>query len=141
MSKTYPTRKFHTRHMKTASAQRDAARANRNVTLEERNLLLALLARLYPMHVSPATLVAPDYTWDEAGQQWLKTGTAHDADVMRWVVCVHTEVAKLAWKIDDDARQEIFAHVPDGLDDWIPHTLDQKRDYLETLVAHLQQQE
>ncbi|HMF95112.1 MAG TPA: hypothetical protein VKE96_12490 [Vicinamibacterales bacterium] len=126
-----------TRHL-SATDQRDAARRNRYEIIHERNLLLALLTRIYPSHLAPtrATTARPRPLTDGSIVQEAPQAS-RDYDQMRFVVCVHTPLRILAWKISVEEREEVFGHLAETEDDWVPHTKEEKIDTLEALVAQL----
>jgi hypothetical protein len=103
--------------MLPATAQRDAARRNRYEVIYERTLLLALLTAKFPSHIAPVRAkISPTDEW-------------------KWVVCVHTPTANLAWKISDEDRTTIFAKLLDRPDDADTLTKEAKVERLEELVA------
>jgi len=104
------------RENKVATHQRDAARANRNEVIIERNLLLALLTQQYEAHVTEL----------------------EDKRFWGWALCLHTPAGHLAWKITDDERQTVFAHVEAAPNDWVRMTHGEKIDGLKRLVGELQ---
>jgi len=107
---------------KSARSERDAARDNRNELVHERNLLLALLTktkRCKGSHIAPS-----------------KTTTSK-LDTWRWVVCLHMSGRRETWKISDEQRRHVFAHLKDAPDDWVPHPHADKLLHLEQLVDEL----
>lgn len=97
------------------SKQRDAARANRNRAILERNLVLALLTRGQPIyaHIMPA-------------ESRMVPGTA--------ILCVHTDAGQLAWSIRGTELIDYFGHLSVMPCKWDGHTSKERTERLKGLV-------
>lgn len=99
----------------TVSDRLAAARANRHKFIAERNLLLAVFTRLWPSHVAPSKYGG----WP-------------------WTVCVHSPAGQLAWRITDEERTTIFAHLPMQASDWDGHTTAKRTRRLQELAEWIE---
>jgi len=80
----------------------------------ERNELVALLSRLWPAHLAPATDAQPG---------WL------------YVVCVHTPAGQAAWRVSDADANGMFAHLSMDRNDWDGHSTLEKYARLRQIGA------
>jgi hypothetical protein len=114
-----PVRKAVTRY-DASTKQRDAARRNRLEVIEERTLLLALLATKLPAHIAPLR-VKPSAT-----------------DQFKWALCLHSadDKTRVTWKISHLDRMTTFERLPLRADDADPdQTKDSRIEALERLVG------
>lgn len=90
----------------TATKRMEAARRNRERLIFERNVLVAILTRLWPSHrvVHAYKQTAP----------W------------RDFVCIHSPAGQLVWHITDDEAATVFAHLKVEPNDWDGHTHNEK---------------
>ena len=90
----------------------EAARRHRAGALQERNLLIGVLSRLWPSHLSPSATPQQD----------------------RVVVCVHSPAGQLAWHISQQEAVDTFAHLKTQPNDWDHHTTGEKIDRMAMIV-------
>jgi hypothetical protein len=112
-----------TARMLAARRQSARMREHRQRAYHERNLLVAVLSRLWPSHLMP---VRPGR--DVRGQM----------NTWNWVVCIHSPEGLLNWHLPNEEVDVYFSHLTKlGDNHWDKHTQDVKWERLEQLVATL----
>ena len=110
------------RKPETATNRMLAARRNREAAYSERNLLLAILTRIYPTHLMRFRPT------EEAG-----------ANAWEWVICMHTPEGQCGWHLPSDEINGLFDHLERiDTNHWDGHTRAEKARRLERL-AHAAQ--
>jgi len=101
----------------SATARMEAARKSRNRLVYERNLWMAVVSRLFPSHITPATQ------------------RGNHPDTFAHIVCIHTPAGQIATRISKDDLP-MFEHLTkDRVSDWDRHTYFDKITRLERLAS------
>jgi hypothetical protein len=79
----------------------------------ERDLLVAVLSRFFPSHITPVN--QPSLAWTE-------------------VVCIHTPAGQLAWGLPPE-RMQWFAHLERTASDWDGHRVSERDARLRKLLT------
>ncbi len=102
----------------SATARMAAARRNRQRIIDERNLLLSIVAHLWPAHLTPPS------TQQSASSSW------------QWVLCIHSPQGQLCWHITNEEADGLFAYLPRSSDsDWDGHRHMEKLERLKNMNA------
>lgn len=120
----HPSPRVRQRFLRRIAEAEDRARATEAVLTEqreakdaaycERDMLVALLSKLWPAHLS-----RHEGEWED---DW------------RNIVCVHTPMGQAAWHVHD-SEMPLFAHLSLAPDDWDGHTTDEKYARLENVTS------
>ena len=97
---------------RSATARMEAARRNRQKVLNERQMLISLLSRLWPSHLSEAQ---------------------RPNAIAQSVVCIHSPAGQLAWLVSDE-ELPLFDHLERTAGDWDGHTSADRYARLDVLI-------